>query len=118
MVFGVYTVTTETNKITLKNAVGLWQIVVAIVEDSCNDAGVVSINVLVRFVDLNLHFIEDRFGAHEPISSRRIRTPNDCRSTINFGGKIKLRLERLQERSVTREDGIFGVFDVKVLSHD
>jgi hypothetical protein len=72
----------------------------------------------MRFVDLNLHFVEDRFGANEEISSGRISAPNDSRSTINLGRKIKLRLERLQERSVTREDGIFGVFDVKVLSHN
>ena len=44
--------------------------------------------------------------------------PNDCRSAINFHRKMKLRLDRLQERSVTREDGIFGVFDVKNFGHD
>ena len=109
---------TESDKITLKNAFGTWQIVKAFVEDFCNVPRVVSINILVRFVDLNLHFIEDRFGANEEISRGRINSPNDSGSAIDFGGKINLRLERLQERSVTREDGIFGVFDVKVLSHD
>ena len=47
-----------------------------------------------------------------------ISPPNDSGSAINLGRKINLRLERLQERSVTCEDGIFGVFNVKVLSHN
>ena len=81
-------------------------------------AGVVSINVLVRFVDLNLHFVEHRFGANEEVSSRRIDAPNNSRSTINFHRKMLLTFDRLQERSVTGQDGIFGVFDVKNFGHD
>ena len=78
----------------------------------------VLVNILVRFVDLNLHFVEDRFGANEEVSGGRISSPNYCRSTINFHGKVKVRFDRLQKRSITGQDGIFGVFDVKVLSHD
>ena len=78
----------------------------------------VLIDFFMRFVDFDLYFVEDRFGANEEVSGGRISPPNDSRSTIDFGGKINLRFERLQERSITCEDGIFGVLDVKVLSHN
>ena len=77
----------------------------------------VSINVRMSFVDFDLHFVEHRFGANEEVSSRRIDAPNNSRSTIDFHGKMLLTFDRLQERSVTCEDGIFGVFDVKNFGH-
>ena len=75
-VWCILTVATETNKIALKYAFSLWQIVEALMEDCCNLSAVVLVNVLVRFVDLDSHFVEDRFGPHEELSRGRIDAPN------------------------------------------
>ena len=45
-VWCILTVTTETNKITLKNGVGSWQIIETFVQDVSNLSCMVSINVL------------------------------------------------------------------------
>ena len=114
----IFVRSTETDKIPLENAICARQPIKTSVENSCNFAHMVLIDFFMRFVDFDLYFVEDRFGANEEVSGGRISPPNDSGSAINFGGKINLRLDRLQERSITCEDGIFGVFDVKVLSHD
>jgi len=69
------------------------------------------------FVDLNLYFVEDTFGAHEEITRGRIATPDNSGSTVHLNAESTCCLKPIQGIQVTREDGVFGVFDVFVL-HD
>jgi len=74
----------------------------------------IPINVIMRFIDFDLYFIEDRFCADKEIASRRIGAPNNSRSAINFYGKITIREQPIKRSKITRQDRIFGVLKVCV----
>ena len=85
------------------------------VQDFCNVADVVRINFRMRFVDLDFYFVEDTFGANEEVSSGRITSPYNSRSTVNLNAEMTIREEPVQSSQVARQDRVFGVFDVLVL---
>ncbi len=65
-------------------------------------------------IDLDFNFVEHRFGANEELTIGGIDTPNDGRCAVNLnthGARIH---EPIQNRKITRQDGIFGVFEVCV----
>lgn len=69
----------------------------------------------MRFVDLDFYFVEDTFGANEEVSSGRITSPYNSRSAIHFNAEMTIGDEPIQGSQVTRQDRVFGVFDVLVL---
>ena len=74
----------------------------------------VSINILVGFVDLDLYFVKDTFGPNEEITRRRVDTPDDGRCAVDLSAQVVLQTQGVQKRKVARQDGVFGVFDVGV----
>jgi hypothetical protein len=74
----------------------------------------IPINVIMRFIDFDLYFIEDRFCTDKEIASCRICAPYDCRRTVNLHGKFTLSEEPIKDRKITRQDRIFGVLEMSV----
>ena len=64
--------------------------------------------------DLNFYFIEYTFGADAKLTIRRIFTPTYGRSTINFYTQGAGIHEPIQNGKISRQDGVFGVFEVDV----
>ena len=85
------------------------------VQDFCNRADVVRINFRMRFVDLDLYFVEDGFRSDEEVSSCRITSPYNSRSAIHLNAEMTIGEEPVQSSQVARQDRVFGVFDVLVL---
>ena len=105
---------TETDEVSLIDCLHTGQMVKARMQNLCYIPLMVCINVLVRFVDFDFNFVEDTFGAHEEVSGGRIRAPDNSRSTINLDTQSARIHEPIQNGKVSRQDGIFGVFEVGV----
>ena len=68
----------------------------------------------MRFVDLDFTLLK-HFGANEEVSSGRITSPYNSRSTVNLNAEMTIGEEPIKGRQILHQDGIFGVFDVFVL---
>jgi len=84
------------------------------VQNSCNLTHVVLINFCMRMVDFDFYFVKDTFSTNEKPTVRGVSTPNDSGSAINFYAQVWGFIESSEETRITREDGVFGVFDVDV----
>ena len=69
-------------------------------------------------VDFDFNFVEDTFSANEEPTVRRVCTPNDSGSAINFNAQIWGFIESSKKPRISSEDGVFGVFDVEVFCHE
>ena len=68
-------------------------------------------------IDFDFYFVEDTFSANEKPTVRGVSSPNDGRRTINLNAQIWGFVESSEETRITREDGVFGMFDVSVFVH-
>ena len=107
--------TTNTDKVTLQNPWRAWQIVIAKVKNLCYWTFMIGINVLMRLINFDLYLIEYTLRSHKEVTSRRITSPDNSRSTINLQTQLTVSHEPVQCRKVTSQNRIFGVFDVSVL---
>ena len=69
-------------------------------------------------VDFDFYFVEDTFGPNEKPTVRRVSTPNDSGSAINFYAQLWGLIEGSKKPWVTSQDGVLRVFDVEVFVHD
>ena len=111
---GVFRKSTKPDKIPLINGVCKRKKIKTSVENFCNLTVVVLINFFMRFVDFDLYFVKDTFGAHEEVSSCRIATPDYSGGTINLNAEMTRIYEPIQHGQIARQDRIFGVFEVGV----
>ena len=70
--------------------------------------------VLLSITDFDFLFVEYTFGSNEKVTILRIRAPNNSRSAVDLDTQGARIHEPIQNRKVTRQDGIFGVFEVCV----
>ena len=83
-------------------------------QNFCNVAVVVLIDFRMRFVDLDLDFVEHRFSANEKITRCWVGSPYDRGSAVNLSAELTRGQQKVQDREITSQDNIFGVFDVLV----
>jgi hypothetical protein len=82
------------NKITLNDRLCARKTIKASMKNTRNFTLMVRINFFMRMIDLDFYFVEDRFGANEPLSIGRISAPDNSRSTINLGADDRIRLDK------------------------
>ena len=109
--------TTKTNEIALDDSIDTRQPVKTSVKNCCNFALVELIDLSMIVSDTNLFLVEHCLGSYKELTVGRVNTPHDCRGTVHLDGQFARIHEPIQDIKVTREDGIFGVFEVCVF-HD
>ena len=75
----------------------------------------VLIDFRMGFVDLYFDLVKDTFSANEEITRCWVGSPYDRGSTVDFGAELTRGQQEVQDREITSQDGVFGVFDVLVL---
>jgi hypothetical protein len=113
-VWSVLIQSTETDKVSLIDCLHTGQMIKAAVQNLCNFALIEEVNLLMIVGDTDFLFVENCLGSYKELTVSRILTPYNCRGTINLDGQIARFNEPIQNGKVTRQDGIFGVFEVCV----
>ena len=56
---------TETNKVTLDDIIRMRKVIKTSMENFSDCIFMIVVNIFMRFIDLDLYFVEDRFGANK-----------------------------------------------------
>ena len=72
----------------------------------------------MRVIDFDFYFVEDTFGPNEKPTVSGVSSPYDGGCTVDLNAQLWGLIESMEKPKVTREDGVFGVFDVEVFVHD
>ena len=105
---------TKPDKVTLNDRLSTGQMIQAAVKNLGNFTLIECINLLMIVGNTNLFLVKDCLGSYKELTVGRINPPHDCRGTINFDAQLTASSEPIQARKITRQDGIFGVFEVCV----
>jgi len=111
----VFIKSTKPDKISLQNGVCIRKAIITSVQNLCNFASIELIDLFMVVGNANLLFVEYCFGANKERISSRINPPHNSRGTVNLHAQMSTSSEPVQHGEVTRQDGVFGVFEVGVL---
>ena len=74
----------------------------------------IPVNVTMCFVNLDKFLIKDRFCTNKEFTRRRIFAPYNRGSAIDLRRYFTISQEPIKDRKITRQDRIFGVFEMCV----
>ena len=109
--------TTKTNKITLNDRFVTRQPIKTSVKNCCNFALIELIDLSMIVSNTNLFLVKNCLGSYKELTVGGINSPHDCGCPVNLNAQLTTSSEPIQDRKITRQDGIFGVFEVCVF-HD
>ena len=104
----------ETNKVTLDDMICMRKVIKTSMENFSDCIFMIVVNIFMRFIDLDLYFVEDRFSANKKVSCCWIGAPNDSRRSIHLNRQVRWSQEPIKNGEIARKDGVFGVLEVGV----
>jgi len=63
----------------------------------------------------NFFLVENCLGSYKELTAGRVNPPHNSRGTVNLHAQMSTSSEPIKNRKISRQDGVFGVFEVGVL---
>ena len=105
---------TEPDEVCLIDGISTGKMIEAAVQNLSNVALIIHINLFMIVCDTNLFLVEDCLSSYKELTTGRVNPPHDCRRSVDLHAQMSTGSEPIKNRKITRQDGIFGVFQVCV----